>query len=99
MKTVKALLMILLVLAGIVFVFFGCGGKISSVEYHGLVVRDIPIGLGLVISAIALACFWRIEEKTNTREVIKDGVKEWIKTSSTTIRTFRKKSTGKKPWE
>lgn len=94
MKIVKAFLMILLVLAGIVFVFFGCGGKISSIEYHGLVVRDVPIGLGLIGAAIALACFWRIEEKKTAREVVKDGVKEWIRTTSTTIKTINKK-----PWE
>jgi hypothetical protein len=57
-------------------------------------VRDVPIGLGLIGAAIALAGFWRIEEKTTSREVIKDGVKEWIRTTSTTIKTI-----SKKPWE
>jgi hypothetical protein len=94
MKIAKILMMFLLILAGIFFLYYGCGGKISKVEYHGVTARDVPIGLLLVISAIALGKFWRIEEKTTTREVIKDGGKEWIRTTSSTIKTI-----SKKPWE
>jgi hypothetical protein len=66
---VKALLFLFLIGCSAFFLAEGLGATIPNVEYHGLIVRDAPIGLAFLAAGIAMLRFWKISEsKTITDE-------------------------------
>lgn len=65
MTFVRVLLIGLLFIAGAVFLAFGLGVPLPRLGYQGVPLRDIPIGMVLVFSGIAVSRFWVIPPDEN----------------------------------
>jgi hypothetical protein len=66
MGSIKAILIAILVIAGIASLLMGFGVEIPHVKYKALEAWHLPAGAGLLIIAVALAYFWRPETTTKT---------------------------------
>ena len=85
----KVSLVLLLLVAGILFLAGGIGVTLPLVKYEGIEATGVPVGIALVVAGIVLAAFWKVSttttvEKTSTETL--DGI-------SVTTKTETKKTT------
>ncbi len=83
MFLMKAFLVLVLMACGAFFLAAGLGAPIPRVEYHGLIVRDVPIGIAFLIAGIGLARYWKVSEEQTYKETTTNGilttVREWTR--------------------
>jgi hypothetical protein len=74
MFLVKTLLILGLMVCGAFFLAVGLGASIPHLEYHGLMVRDMPIGCVFILAGLGIARWWNISRTQTTEETTTDGV-------------------------
>jgi len=62
MSAVRSLVIALLMICAIFFLAMGLAVPIPHLQWRGLPVRDIPIGILLVLAGLAVARFWTVPQ-------------------------------------
>jgi hypothetical protein len=79
----KFILILFLFVAGILFLLKGLGVTTPLITYNGAAAHDVPAGIVLVLTGVALAYFWKIRTSnvvtTETTES-RDGETKTTKT-------------------
>ena len=63
MSVVRSLVIALLLICAIFFLAMGLAVPIPHLHWRGLPVRDIPIGILLVLAGLAVARFWTVPQE------------------------------------
>jgi len=88
-----------LLVAGSVAILVGFGVPIPAVTYKGFKARDLPVGVVLIVAAIALARFWKIEETTEEKqEIIEEDRGRAIRTVITKTTRYVAMRLPRRPW-
>ncbi len=62
----KWVLVLILILAGLAFLFAGVGASVPWVKFKGLEAHEVPEGLVILAAGVALAVFWKVSWRTRT---------------------------------
>ena len=62
--TIKTLVVVVLLVAGLLILLGGAHAVIPLVKYKGFEAHGLPIGIGVMLLGIVLALFWKIEVRT-----------------------------------
>ena len=80
---VKVLLVVGLFGAGLWLLLAHAGLLIPHISYKGLDAYGLPVGIGLMVIGVAVLCFWRISDETETTTTTQKGGGETVVTKTT----------------
>lgn len=91
MAFLKFLLVTGLLCVGVFFLFAHFGVEIPLVRYKGLEAHNLPVGIVIMVVAVALAKLWKIEESRTVTTIFENGRSDGKdRVSSTTTTTKRR---------
>lgn len=80
-----------LLATGAFFLAKGLGVNLAVVKYNGLEAYNLPVGVTLLVTAVAIAKFWKIQKKVfkqeTTTTTYDDGTKQTTTTTTSEITT------------
>jgi hypothetical protein len=88
MFIIKALIIIICVAVGAVFLAESLGVTVPLVQFKGITAHEVPVGIGFLVLAAVIAIFWEVRTDTEeTKTTQPDGT--FITTTKTTKKGFR----------